>query len=88
MNFQFQSQWRNTKLALPKLAKHVREKHTLSPPLAFSNPLFFSQSVSNPLALHPFFFLFLSLIIRQTHFFQINILLSLRAGRTVDKEPR
>lgn len=38
VNFSFKSQWRNSQLALPKLANHVRETHTLTA-LPSPNPL-------------------------------------------------
>ncbi len=58
-------------------------KHTYpSPPLI----RFFSQSISIPPVLHPFLFLSLSLINRQTHLFAIDILLSIRGGRMVEEE--
>lgn len=85
LNFSFQSRWRNGRPAGPKLANRVRGKHTQSFPS--SNPLFL------PIYLHPtkfsvpLFFLFQSLIIRQTHLNPINSLLSIRGGRTAEEEP-
>lgn len=38
VNFSFKSQWRYSQLALPKLANHVRETHTLTA-LPSPNPL-------------------------------------------------
>lgn len=43
--FQIQSQQRNSQLAMPKLANHVREKHPQPHPPT-PNPLFFSPNLS------------------------------------------
>lgn len=89
MKFLFQSRWRNSQLAVPNLAHHVRGKRrrrrrqhtsTLSAPRS-SNPLSLPiYPRHHPGSAPPLFFLCASLIIRQTHLFPINKPLSLRAG--------
>lgn len=93
MKFLFQSRWRNSQLAVPNLAHHVRGKkgkrekkktthiHSWRPPPPSSNPLSLPiYPRHHPGSAPPLFFLSASLIIRQTHLFPINKPLSLRAG--------
>lgn len=77
VNFSFKSQWRNSQLALPKLANHVRETHTLTA-LPSPNPLCLPVYLYNTPSSPRLFLSLFCLIIRQTHLFPINILLSIR----------
>lgn len=82
VSFCFKASGEKGQLALPKLANHDREKHILIPP-SF-NPLLLQIYPSSPCSLSLFFFfsLLLSLIIRQSHLFPVNILQSIRrSGR-------